>query len=270
MSFNDYFEYVPVAERKAKAQKCLEKLRKKNPNVNPVVINGRKLTTTWWGTSWNHNLESYSDYANRMGRGRSYVRHGAVLDLQITPGKVLALVQGSAKKPYEICVDIKPLSKSTWEAITTACEGKIDSLQELLEGKFPKGLAELFTNQGKGLFPSPNEISLKCSCPDWAVMCKHVAAVLYGVGARLDENPALFFLLRDINIDQLISRIVTEKSDALIKKSTKRSARVIDDDNVAALFGIDMDEVLPAAKSEEVEIKKKPGRPRSSGAKSGK
>jgi uncharacterized Zn finger protein len=241
VSFYDFPKYVTVAERRAKAQKSLEKLRKKNPGVTPIIINGRKLVRTWWGKAWNDNLESYSDYANRIGRGRSYVRHGAVLDLKISPGKVAALVQGSAGKPYEICIEIEPLSRSTWETITKACEGKIDSLQELIDGKFPKGLAELFIAQGKGLFPSPKEISLECSCPDWATMCKHIAAVLYGVGARLDENPALFFVLRDVSIDELVSRVVSEKSEILLVKSGKRSGRVIEDDDIGALFGIDVE-----------------------------
>lgn len=234
-------EYVTVAEKKAKAQKSLEKLKKKNPCITPIIIDGRKLARTWWGKAWNDNLESYSDYSNRIERGRSYVRHGAVLDLKITPGKISALVQGSETKPYQIGIDIQPLSKNTWETITKACEGKIDSLQELIEGKFPKGLAELFTAQGKGLFPAPKEISLKCSCPDWATMCKHVAAVLYGVGARLDENPALFFVLRNVNIDELVSKAIAQKSETLLKKSVRKSGRVIDNDDISAMFGIEME-----------------------------
>lgn len=235
------FEYVSVAEKKARAQKALEKLRKKNPDLAPVCIEGRKLARTWWGTAWNDNLESYSDYANRIGRGRTYVRHGAVLDLKIAAGKITALVQGSSSRPYEVRIDIEPIGKGTWQSITRSCEGKIESLHELVEGRFPKALAELFTARGQGLFPAPREISLHCSCPDWAVMCKHVAAVLYGVGARLDENPALFFVLRDVGIDDLVTRVVGEKSGDLLERAARRSARVIDDD-IAAMFGIDIEE----------------------------
>lgn len=241
MGYYGYPEYVTVAEKRAKAQKSLEKLKKKNPDIAPISIDGRKLARTWWGKAWNDNLESYSDYANRLGRGRSYVRHGAVLDLKITPGKVTALVQGSNSKPYRIDIAIEPLSKKTWETITQACEGKIDSLQELIDGKFPKALAELFTAQGKGLFPTPKEISLNCSCPDWATMCKHVAAVLYGVGARLDENPTLFFILRNVNIDELVAKAIVQKSETLLKKSGRKSGRVIDNDDISAMFGIEME-----------------------------
>jgi uncharacterized Zn finger protein len=242
MSYYDGFPaYVTVAEKRAKAQRAVENLRKKNPDITPIVIEGRKLARTWWGKAWNDNLERYADYANRIGRGRSYVRHGAVLDLKITPGKITALVQGSATKPYKIDLVIQPLDKTMWETITRVCEGKLDSLQELLDGKFPKALTELFTEKGKGLFPTPKQISLNCKCPDMAVMCKHVAAVLYGVGAKLDENPRLFFVLRDVNIDELVSTAIAEKSEKLLRKSGRKSSRVIDNEDISAMFGIEMD-----------------------------
>ena len=156
------------------------------------MIEGTAIARTWWGKAWNKNLESYADYHNRIGRGRSYVRHGAVLDLQIGSGLVESLVQGSRSRPYSVTIRIKAMGKKNWEEIKTASQGKLDSLQELLAGKFPKGLGEIFTTQGKGLFPSPKEIDFDCSCPDWASMCKHVAATLYGIGARLDQDPELF------------------------------------------------------------------------------
>ena len=239
--------YVSVAEKKAEAAKNLAKLKKKNPNINPIIIESTKIAKTWWGKAWNDNLESYADFANRIGRGRSYVRHGAVLDLQITEGSVTALVQGSVSKPYEIKINIKPLPDNIRKKITDACEGKLDSLQELLEGKFPEGLAELFTAHGKGLFPSPKEISLDCSCPDWAEMCKHVAAALYGVGARLDNDPALFFVLRKVKVDDLISKAITQESENLLKRSQKKSSRVIEDVDVSAMFGIEMETGEPEA-----------------------
>lgn len=234
-------KYITVAEKKAKALKSIEKLKKKTSDLSPIILNERTLAKTWWGKAWNDNLESYSDYSNRIGRGKSYVRNGAVLDLKITPGKIVALVQGSRAKPYKVEIGIEPLSDTTWKAITTACEGKIESLQELIDGKFPKVLAELFTVQGRGLFPAPSEISLNCNCPDWATMCKHVAAVLYGVGVRLDENPELFFSLRSVNIDELVSKAIAQNTETLLKKSDKKSKRIIKNDDISAMFGIDMD-----------------------------
>lgn len=241
MSYDNGFpEYVPVAEKRAKNQQSLTKLQKKNPNLNPIIINGSKIAKTWWGKAWNDNLERYSDYANRIGRGRSYVRYGAVLDLQITAGEISALVQGSRAKPYEVTITIKPLAKDVWGNMINTCEGQLDSLQELLAGKFPKKLAEVFTTQGQGLFPSPKEIALDCTCPDWATMCKHVAAVLYGVGARFDDDPALFFVLREVNVDDLISKALAQKSQKLLQKTAGKSSRIIDDIDVAVMFGIDV------------------------------
>ncbi|WP_218918442.1 SWIM zinc finger family protein [Paenibacillus durus] len=240
--YDEYPKYVPVGEKKKKAEKAVERLKKKNPGIAPVMITRRTIARTWWGKSWNNNLESYSDYSNRIERGRSYVRHGAVLDLQITPGKISALVQGSASKPYKAEITITPLSKATWEAVVQECAGKIDSLQELVTGKFPKGLSELFTAKGKGLFPAPKEIVFSCSCPDSARMCKHVAAVLYGVGARLDEDSALFFVLRSVNVDDLISVSLTQKSQAMLEKSSRgRGRRMMADSDISNVFGIEVD-----------------------------
>ncbi|QGQ94205.1 hypothetical protein EHS13_04420 [Paenibacillus psychroresistens] len=242
MSFYGGFpKYVSVAERKEQALESIEKLRLKNPDIAPVVVTGKSLTRTWWGKSWNVNLESYADYTNRISRGRAYVRNGAVLDLQIKEGTVRAQVQGSGSKPYQITIAIIPLAQKNWETLTKECAGKIDSLQELIEGKFPKGLSELFTAKGKGLFPAPREISLKCNCPDGAKMCKHLAAVLYGVGVRLDDDPTLFFKLRGVNVEALISETITKQTNALLEKSKTKSRRVMEDTDVSDMFGIDLD-----------------------------
>ncbi len=184
----------------------------------------------------------YSDYSNRIGRGRSYVRHGAVANLQINKGNILALVQGSERSPYKINIKISPLDQKLWRRIKRDCSGKIASLQELITGKFPKSLEDLFTATGDGLFPSPKEINLNCSCPDYASMCKHVAAVLYGIGARLDENPALFFELRDVNINELITEAIVNKSQELIEKSKTKSKRLIKSEDISDMFGIELNE----------------------------
>jgi uncharacterized Zn finger protein len=242
MTYSGKFpKYVSAAEKREKAQKSIEELKKKNPNILPVILEGKKIANTWWGEAWNKNLESYSDYSSRIVRGRSYVRSGAVLDLEISKGNITSVVQGSSTKPYKIEINIEPLSKELWETIIKDCAGKIASLQELIEGKFPKVLSELFTAQGKGLFPSPKEIKFKCSCPDAANMCKHVASALYGVGARLDVNPVLFFELRNINIDELISIAVSKESSKLLEKSKVRSSRVIEKEDVSEMFGIQME-----------------------------
>ncbi len=237
-------QYVPVAQKRAKAQKKLRELKRKNTNIQPVVIEGKSIASTWWGKSWNQNLERYADYSNRIGRGRSYVRHGAVLDLQIKPGKISALVQGSQAKPYEVAISIKALGKSAWQRVRKAAGGQLDSLAELLEGKFPQPLQDLFFAADEGLFPIPREIGFDCSCPDWASMCKHVAATLYGVGARLDQDPSLFFKLRRIKVDDLITQAVQGTSRALLQKAGTKSSRVMDDADLPDVFGIKLDDEI--------------------------
>jgi uncharacterized Zn finger protein len=241
MGYWGFPKYVTVAEKKAKAAKKLKQLKKKNPDIRPVVIDGRAIAKTWWGKSWNRNLERYADYSNRIGRGRSYVRHGAVLDLQIHPGRVEALVQGSGTRPYSVSIAIKPVNPKRWQAIKAACTDRLDSLQGLLAGKFPKALADIFMAEGSGLFPSPEEIEFSCSCPDWAYMCKHVAAVLYGIGARLDEDPGLFFTLRKARIEDLVTVAVKDTTRKLLEKTRKKTKRAIADADLSVLFGIDMD-----------------------------
>ncbi len=244
MAYWKFPRYVTVGEKRAKADRTLKKLKKKNPDIQPIVIEGRTLGKTWWGRAWNENLERYADYANRIGRGRTYVRHGAVLDLRIAPGLVSALVQGSTSRPYTVTITIKPLAKKTWKEIKAGCTGRFESLQDLLAGKFPKALSEIFTARGKGLFPSPAEITLDCSCPDWAEMCKHVAAVLYGIGARLDEDPALFFRLRKVRMEDLVAEAMEETTGKLLEKAEKKTGRVIADADLENVFGIVMEDRL--------------------------
>jgi uncharacterized Zn finger protein len=239
MGFWGYPPYVSVAQKKAKAAKKLAALKKKR-DVSPVIIQGSTLARTWWGKAWNRNLERYADYSNRIERGRSYVRHGAVLDLRIDAGEIKALVQGSRATPYTVAIGIKKLNRNTWTRITSECAGMLESLPELLSGNFPKPLGEIFMQKDAGLFPAPKEIAFECSCPDWAGMCKHVAATLYGVGARLDQDPALFFALRGVDTGDLVSRTVAAKAGNLLQKAARKSSRVIADSDLSRVFGIDL------------------------------
>ncbi len=249
MGYWDYYPpYVSVAEKRAKAARKLKQLKKKNPDIKPILLEGTAIARTWWGKSWNLNLERYADYSNRIGRGRSYVRHGAVLDLQIDAGKVESLVQGTTSKPYSVSVKIKSVNKKIWQDIKSACEGKLDSLQELLAGKFPKALDVIFMAQGEGLFPTPKEIEFSCSCPDWAYMCKHVAATLYGIGARFDEDPELFFKLRKVKMKDLVTQAVEDKTLKLLKNAKKKTARVLEESDLAGVFGIDIEEPVVSNK----------------------
>ncbi len=204
MDYYDWKPYVPVAARHRQAAREVAKLMKKGQQTSPVVIDGRKIARTFWGKAWCDNLERYSDYANRLPRGRTYVRNGSVVDLQIAPGAVRAMVSGSDL--YRIEVKVAAVPKARWTAVCRDCAGAIDSLVELLQGRFSQGVMARICQEKTGLFPSPAEIAFTCSCPDWASMCKHVAAVLYGIGARLDEQPDLLFALRKVDQQDLIAR----------------------------------------------------------------
>ena len=232
--------YVPVAQRRADAEKQRAKLLKKGEQLHPVTLAGFAIAAKWWGKSWCKNLERYADYSNRIGRGRSYVRNGMVLDLRIAPGVVTALVQGSRAQPYKINVKIAPLSAAARAQVEAACRGQLGSLSDLLAGQFPKALEALFTAEGTGLFPTPKEIQFDCSCPDWASMCKHVAAVLYGIGARFDEDPGLFFALRGLDPQQLIGGVVQQHTTDLLAKAKRTSKKVLADADLGAVFGIEM------------------------------
>ncbi len=227
--------YVPVAERRRKAAREMEKRRKQGHAVSPVLIEGRAIVQTFWGKAWCQNLERYSDFANRLPRGRTYVRNGSVIDLQIAPGQIRALVSGS--KIYRVTVTVTPVSKARWKSVCRDCGGAIDSLVELLQGKLSQGVMERICRQTTGLFPSPKEIQLACSCPDWAGMCKHVAAVLYGIGARLDRQPELLFRLHQVDEKELIAKAA--KNLPLGKEEPKASKRLGGGD-LAEIFGLEM------------------------------
>lgn len=227
--------YVPTAVRRQRAARELARAQKKGKTLSPVVLAGPAIARTFWGKSWCKNLERYSDFSNRLPRGRSYVRNGAVLDLQIAAGEVAARVIGTSL--YSVKIKVSAVPRARWRALRKDCAGGIDSLVELLQGRFSKGVMERICRQGEGLFPSPKEIAFDCSCPDWASMCKHVAATLYGVGARLDAKPELLFLLRQVNERDLIATAGETLPLAAIPPA---AGKVLDDARLGEIFGIEM------------------------------
>src|SRR6266481_354053 len=261
MDYYGWAPYVSVAQRRRKAASEMAKLKKKGHPVSPVLVEGRTIVKTFWGKAWCENLERYSDFANRLPRGRTYVRNGSVIDLQIDPGKIQALVSGSSI--YKVTVKVTPVTKARWKSICTDCAGAIDSLVELLQGRFSKGVMERICRQGTGLFPSPNEIKLSCSCPDWADMCKHVAAVLYGIGARFDEQPELLFRLHEVDQEELIAKA----GKALpLSEAGPSASKLLGSDDLSGIFGLDMAEGIggDAGSSDSTSPKRKSGKARAS------
>ena len=226
-----------TSELKRKSEASRVSAEKKGKRLEPVVIQGRNIAKSWWGRAWCDNLERYADYESRLERGKRYVKTGTVIDLSITKGRIQAKVQGSRKTPYKVEIRISPLSGERCQEILQTCGKRVETLENLLAGDFPEELKELFTQRG-GLFPSSREISFSCSCPDWALMCKHVAAVLYGIGARLDENPSLFFELRGIEMGRFIDVAIASRVERMLKNAGQTSGRTIDERDIRGLFGI--------------------------------
>lgn len=229
--------YVSVAKRRASAARAAQQLAKKRGReLKPIAIEGRKIARTFWGAAWCDGLENHSDFANRLPRGRTYVRNGSVIDLEISGGHIDALVSGS--ELYTVRIDINRLRPAHWNDLKNECSESIDSLLDLLGGKFSDGVMQRLTHPESGLFPQPKEIKMSCSCPDWAVLCKHVAAVLYGVGARLDQEPQLLFLLRGVDHCELVSQAV---SDGNLNAALSGSPDALAGEDLGAMFGIELD-----------------------------
>jgi uncharacterized Zn finger protein len=240
--------YVSVEKRHAQAAKEVTRRTKAGQTVAPVRIDGRAIAATFWGKAWCENLEGYSDFENRLPRGRTYVRNGSVVDLKIVSGRITALVSGS--ELYEIRIDIAALPKPQWQALKAQCAGQVGTLVELLQGKLSKAVMERVTDRKGGLFPKPAEIAMRCSCPDYAGMCKHVAAAMYGVGNRLDSSPELLFVLRGVDHNELI-----EQAIPAAPVGSKSGAPAIAAGDLGAIFGIDIDDAPPPAAKKKVRDK---------------
>lgn len=230
----DFPQYESVGAKRAKAQLAARKLTDKGSALTPAVVKGTKLASTFWGQAWNKNLERYQQYDNRLPRGRSYVRNGMVIHLEIEKGGIKALVSGTSL--YEVSIHIEPLAIARWKALKHKCAGQISSLVSLLQGKIPPSMMELVTAEKEGLFPEPKDIRFICTCPDYADLCKHSSAALYGVGARLDENPELLFQLRGVDHTEIISNA----SEAIVSDvSLEPSTNLVGD--LSDIFGIELD-----------------------------
>jgi uncharacterized Zn finger protein len=227
--------YEEARERKAELESEIKRRRARGEVFESLEVpqGSRKLTKSFWGKAWNEQLELHQEYEFRLPRGRSYLRQGNVYNLTIEPGLISATVAGASL--YDVVVRITPLEQETWDGIKQDCLGQVASLLDLLAGKLGDGVLRAIIDPERGLFPKPKEIRFSCSCPDWADMCKHVAAVLYGVGVRLDSAPDLFFVLRSVDPSELLT---TTAQNALSIEQPADSALAGED--LSALFGIDL------------------------------
>ncbi len=255
-NYGGWAPYVSVAERQAKARKMMDKLRKQGVDIQPVErITGRVIARSFWGKGWCDHLDSFGDYANRLPRGKTYVRNGSVCHLAIGKGKVEATVSGSSL--YTVDINIAPLAANDWVALKKQCTGRIGSLLELLQGRLSEEIMSVVTHRDKGLFPKPKQITYTCNCPDYAGMCKHIAAVIYGIGARLDEKPQLLFLLRGVDHEELIDADADAAAAATGVSpagSPRTRRRALAGDSLEDVFGVELEhpEATPPAAKKNV------------------
>lgn len=235
---DDDFSQPSAAELRRKAEQSKKRSADSKKALEPVLIDGRQIAKTWWGEAWCTNLENYADYRNRIGRGKRHVRADTVIDMKMKGGTIKARVQGSRRTPYRVEIEIDPMPEARYKAVLKSLDSRIENLEALVNGDFPMAMKSLFTDLKSGLFPNPREIHFTCSCPGWASMCKHVAAVLYGIGNRLDHDPLLFFAMRGIDVSDFIQRSVKDKLSSMLKNADTHSHRIIDDQSVEELFGV--------------------------------
>lgn len=253
--FESFPPYVSAAERKLLADAARARYTAQGRRLSPVTVTGNVIARSFWGQSWCRNLESYSDFENRLPRGRSYLRSGAVLDLKIDGVTMTALVQGT--RLYEVRIDVKAVGAARWQQIVRRCGGGLGSLVELLSGRISREVMTVVTERGQGLFPSPAEIEMNCSCPDRATMCKHVAATLYGAGARFDTAPELLFTLRNVDPSDLIVQVGADLPRAA---AATEEVLQVEAGELGALFGIDLGEVEVPSSTLPVSVQNKPRR----------
>ncbi|MFT4563212.1 MAG: putative Zn finger protein/DNA-binding XRE family transcriptional regulator [Gammaproteobacteria bacterium] len=236
MRYGGWRPYVPVAQRRASAMRKIKRLRSTGVEIEPIEIRGTKIANTFWGVAWCKHLEQFSDYDNRLPRGRTYVRNGSVVHLALKQGNVEAIVAGS--ELYHVNIRMAPLTSAKWKHVRKQCAGQIGSMLELLQGQLSNEIMRIVTDPNQGLFPQPSDIKLHCDCPDSAEMCKHVAAVLYGVGARLDEKPELLFMLRKVDHEALIG---AELDMQVATTGTGKRRRLANQD-LSSVFGVEIDD----------------------------
>ncbi len=247
--YSDFLEYVSVAEKRARASEEVARRSKKGEKLQPITIEGRLIARSAWGRGWCEHIEKFHDYFNRLERGRSYARNGSIIHLEIAAGGVRALVSGSSV--YDVHIGIAPLAERRWQQIVNKCSGAIASWLDLLAGRFSEGIMAILADPDHGLFPGKGDVKLQCSCPDGAIMCKHVAAVLYGVGARLDAEPEMLFKLRQVDASHLLA--ATMRSDSLTGAAGDGGNLLSEseDESFADLFGIELD-TKPAKKEKKL------------------
>lgn len=206
----------------------------------------RDFGLTWWGERWIEALERLgAQWRSRLPRGRTYARKGTVHALEIRAGEVTALVAGGRPDPYGVEVLLPAFDDATWRMVVTALTGQLRHAAALLDGRMPEGVDDTLASCGVSLFPTAGDFETWCSCPDWANPCKHVAAVLYTLATRFDDDPFLLFALRGRTRDEVLTALRAERAgvDAVDEEPAEPVVVPFDELRAADLFGEDWPEV---------------------------
>ena len=239
--------YVPVSQRKANGLAKAQCEIGKGKKLKPIRVEGRKIANTFWGESWCAHLEDYSDFSNRLPRGRTYARNGSIVHLEIASGEITAMVAGSDL--YRIKIKVDKMPSKAWKSLCSQCNSSVTNTIDLLRGKLPEPVLKTLTNPDNDLFPRSSEIHLECDCLDWAQLCKHLAAVLYGVGNRLDDSPELLFKLRGVDPNDLIGSALMDATEANV--ALPGAEQLEESIGLGDIFGI---ELIDSFKSSRTDV----------------
>jgi uncharacterized Zn finger protein len=224
--------------RASRGQRQLDERRAAGAPLRVVTPSHRQaLSDTPWGQAWNRHLMEHSHYASRMPRGRTLLRKGSVMDLDVSPGVITAIVAGT--QVYDITIKVAPLDEDRWAAIQRACHGRIANVVDLLSGDVSPEVMRTVTHPEEGLFPQPSDLRCICRCPDESDLCEHSAAVLYAVGIHLDDHPSALFSLRHAAPDALVAQD-TATAIAHLTAAPSDVSTTLARTDLADLFGIQL------------------------------
>ena len=203
-----------------------------------IKLKSKNISCEWWGQQWCQNIGKYADYANRLERGRTYIRKQAVESLELKDRYIAARVKGSYFPYYDVVVEVDPLRE---DKVSEVLE-QIKDISLITNGYVSNDYYNLFTVK-EGLFPDTNEIRFSCTCPDCASMCKHVAAVLYAFGSILDKDPLALFKLRGVEVETYFDKKLYETANKMFQSISSFSSdeRTISEDDISNVFGLDID-----------------------------
>ncbi len=216
-----------AAELETLAAARLAELQAAGEELHPVVSRSRALVSHFWGKAWMRHLAACEAGGLCLAPGRTLLRHGCVLDVQLAPGLIRARV--STQRLEEVELHLAPLDEERQAELVQLCQGRIDSLVSLMEGRVDETVLAPLCDPQLGLLPEPADWRMHCSCADWAEPCPHAAAAIYAAGVLIDADPSLLFTLRSLD------------PATLLRPTAQAEASDFAAGDLGKLFGIELD-----------------------------